>query len=532
MAAKSAQAVVHASRGRNYKKNNKQLETMFRDIVAANVYDLARQTDVDQMHNLSARTGNQVLLKREDQQRVFTFKVRGACNMIRQLSSAACKNGIIAASAGNHAQGVAVAAQHLGIKATIVMPLTTPDTKVKKVRSCGATTIMHGDSFDYAHAHATQLAAKQRMVYVPPFDHPAVIAGQGTIAMELIRQCNAGIDAVFVPVGGGGLLAGITAYIKYLKPEIRVYAVEPEDSDCLARAMEQGRRVKLATVGLFADGVAVRQIGKLPFSIVRHHIDGWIRVSTDEICAAVKDIFDDQRVMAEPSGALSLAGLKKYIAQGEHSGERLVAINSGANTNFERLGHIVERAQLGEKCEAILAVTLVEKAGSFLKFCRALKGHSISEFNYRYADGGDAHIFVGVRLKENGSSTSVAASLREKGYKVADMSNNDMAITHVRHMVGGRQSVRLAACNDERLYRCEFPERPGALLNFLISLRSAGGWNISLFHYRNHGAAYGRALLGVQVPENELPAFNRFIDTSDYSFVRENDNPAYKFFLC
>jgi len=527
-----APAVMHARRATGAAKTLRGLDSLFRQILTANVYDLARQTGVDLMPNLSERMGNQILLKREDQQPVFSFKLRGAYNMIRQLAPEQRERGIITASAGNHAQGVAIAARHLRIKAIIVMPVTTPDTKVKKVRSYGAQGIQRGDTFDDAYTHAMQLAQEQGLTYIPPFDHTDVIAGQGTVAMELLRQMGEELEAVFVPVGGGGLLAGMLAYIKYLKPRIKVYSVEPRDSACLAKAMESGKRTRLNTVGLFADGVAVRQVGKQPFAIARHLLDGWIRVSTDEICAAVKDIFDDHRVVAEPSGALALAGLKKYIESSGRKDERLVAINSGANTNFERLGHIVERAQLGERREAVLAVTLLEKAGSFLKFCRALKGHSISEFNYRYAGSRDAHIFVGVRLKEHDSSDSIAASLREQGYRVVDMSHNDLAITHVRHMVGGRQPPELAASRDEQLYRCEFPERPGALLDFLIDLRSAGGWNISLFHYRNHGAAYGRALLGLQVPQEEKALLNRFIGASGYSFVSENDNPAYKFFLC
>ena len=508
-----------------------KLDSIFRKILTANIYDLVKQTSVDVMPNLSKRMDNHILLKREDKHPVFSFKIRGAYNMMRQLNEQQRARGVITVSAGNHAQGLALAAQKLGVKATIVMPITTPDTKVRKVQSFQPNLVMKGDSWDESLKYCQQLEAEHNFTYIPPFDHPSIIAGQGTVAMELLRQVSADVDAVFIPVGGGGLLAGMLGYIKYLKPHIKVYAVEPEDADSFAQAMEKGRRIKLQSVGLFADGVAVSQTGKHPFAIARSYVDGWIRVSIDEICAAVKDIFDDHRVVAEPSGALSLAGLKHYVQTMECTGKTLVAINSGANTNFERLEHIVERAQLGEKREAILAVTLPEKPGSFLKFCRILKGYSISEFNYRYAHSKKAVVFVGVRIRDNESQSSISLSLRAKGYEVVDMSDNDMAITHVRHMVGGRPISDSSEPLNEQIFRCEFQEHPNALLNFLVNLRNAGNWNISLFHYRNHGAASGRALLGLQVPAEEMAQLKAFVAASPYNFISENDNPAYTFFL-
>lgn len=500
-------------------------------ILQARVYDIAVETPVDRARSLSRRLNNQVWLKREDLQPVFSFKIRGAYNKIVNLSDEEKKRGVICASAGNHAQGVALAATRLGIKSTIVMPQTTPEIKVKSVRNFGGKVVLHGDAFDQAAAHAMKLKDKHGFTFVHPYDDPDVIAGQGTVAMEILRQHTGELDAVFVPVGGGGLVAGVSCYIKYLRPEIKVIGVEPEDSNCLQAAMKANRRVTLPEVGLFADGVAVKQIGKETFRLAKEYVDEVITVSTDEICAAIKDLFDDTRSINEPAGALSVAGLKKYVERSKVEGAHLMAICSGANVNFDRLRHIAERAELGEQREAILAVTIPEKPGSFKRFCETLGKRSITEFNYRYACQDAAHVYVGVQISGASARDDIIQSLEKKGYGVQDLSENEMAKLHIRHMVGGRGPAQdhNGGVQNEVIYRFEFPERPGALLAFLSKLGQH--WNISLFHYRNHGAAFGRVLVGLQVPPKERPKLKRYFKELDYRHWNESENPAYHLFL-
>ncbi len=493
-------------------------------ILTVNIYDLVIETPVDEARQLSQRLDNRVLIKREDLQPVFSFKLRGAYNKMLKLSEEERKRGVVAASAGNHAQGMAMAAKKLGVKAIIVMPRTTPQIKVDAVRSRGAKVVMVGDSYDAASEHAMALVKEQGMVYIHPFDDPDVIAGQGTVGMEILRQVSEPIDAIFVAVGGGGLCAGIAAYVKYVRPEIKVIAVEPEEAACLKAAMDKKRRVRLKQVGIFADGAAVAQVGKEPFRVLRKTVDDVITVTTDEICAAIKDIFDDTRSIAEPAGALSLAGLKKYVADKGLTGKTLVAIDSGANMNFDRLRYISERTEVGEKRETILAVTIPERPGSFKAFCRVLHRRMVTEFNYRMGDPEQAHIFVGVQVESEADRQRLVAELREKQYPVEDMTDNEMAKLHIRHMVGGR-----ASATDEVVYRFEFPERPGALFNFLNKL--GGRWNISMFHYRNHGSAYGRVLVGLQVPKSQRKQVQGFLDELGYLYREETDNPAYQFFL-
>jgi threonine dehydratase len=494
-------------------------------ILNARVYEVARETPLDPAPSLSRRLGNRVLLKREDLQPVFSFKLRGAYNKMAHLSPEQRAKGVIAASAGNHAQGVALAARTLGCEALIVMPRTTPDIKVQSVRNLGAKTELYGDAFDEANAHARQLAEQSGMTFIHPYDDPEVIAGQGTIAREILHQHRGQIDAIFVPVGGGGLIAGVAAYVKYLRPEIKVVGVEPDDSYCLHAALKAGSRVVLDQVGIFADGVAVRQIGEEPFRIAREHVDEVVLVSTDEICAAIKDIFEETRSIAEPAGALGVAGVKKYVERTGARGQTFVAIDSGANTNFDRLRHVAERAELGERREALLAVTIPERPGAFRHFCETLGRRAITEFNYRYFDHGQAQVFAGVQLAggEN-ERRQLIDQLSEAGYQVVDMSENEMAKLHVRYMVGGHAGVP-----NERLLRFEFPERPGALLRFLE--RMGRQWNISLFHYRNHGAAYGRVLAGIQVPPEDEKAFQEYLAQLGYPSAEETGNPAYKLFL-
>ncbi|MDY6993381.1 MAG: threonine ammonia-lyase, biosynthetic, partial [Pseudomonadota bacterium] len=434
--------------------------------------------------------------------------------------------GVIAASAGNHAQGVALSAAHLGIPAIIVMPKTTPEIKVMAVQSRGAEAILHGSTYDDASHYAHQLVAQRQLTYIPPYDDVEVIAGQGTIGMEILHQQSQELTAIFVPVGGGGLIAGIAAYVKYLRPEIKIIGVEPEDAPSLHHALKAGKRVILDQVGIFADGVAVRQVGQLPFELAQHYVDDMLLVSTDEICAAIKDIFEETRIITEPAGALALAGLKQYIAQTQCSQQHLVTIASGANMNFSRLGYVTERTELGEQREVLIAVTIAESPGSFRQFCHALGQHVITEFNYRYADKAQAHVFVGIHLS-NGvkEKMQLLARLADKGYAVIDMTDNEMAKSHIRHMVGGHTPYIL----NEHLYRFEFPERPGALLHFLTRLGQR--WNISLFHYRNHGAAYGRVLVGIQVPPEQQAEFQNFLDQLGFPYWLETDNPAYHLFL-
>ncbi len=501
------------------------LERYVKRILQAKVYDVAKETPLSEARFLSKRLNNTIYIKREDLQPVYSFKLRGAYNAMAQLTEEQKARGVVTASAGNHAQGLAMSAKQMGVKATIVMPKITPDIKVASAKARGAKVVLKGDAFDEALKYAYQLVEEKGYTYIPPYDHPEVIAGQGTIAMEMLRQHPGDIDAIFVPVGGGGLIAGIAVYVKYLRPEIRVIGVEAEDSACLKAALDAGERVVLDQVGIFAEGVAVAQIGEEPFRIAQHFVDDVITVNTDEICAAVKDVFDDTRAVSEPSGALSLAGLKKYVQQTGAENETLICINSGANTNFDRLQHIAERAELGEQREAILAVTIPERPGSFEQFCKAVGRRMVTEFNYRYADDTDAQIFVGIQLKDTNDRKELISSLVDQGYPVIDLSDDEMAKLHIRHLGGGRNSN----IENEQLFRFEFPERPGALLNFLKNLGL--NWNISLFHYRNHGAAYGRVLIGMQVPEADKGKVAEYLDRIGYRYWDESENPAYHLFL-
>lgn len=502
-------------------------QTYIKRILDARIYDLAVETPLDAAPLLSARTENAVLLKREDLQPVFSFKVRGAYNKLLQLTAEEIDRGVIAASAGNHAQGLALASKHLGVNAIIVMPRTTPSIKVEAVKRYGAKVVLQGDTYDEASTYAKALVKEKGMIYIPPYDDPDVIAGQGTVAMELLRQHPAHIDAVFIPVGGGGLCAGMAAYIKYVRPQTKVFAVEPDDAACLKAAMEHNKRVVLPEVGIFADGVAVAQIGKETFRVIKECIDGVITVSTDEMCAAIKDIFEDTRSIAEPAGACSLAGLKKYVETRDIQGQTLVAVHSGANTNFDRLRYISERTEIGEGREAVFAVVIPEKPGSYKKFCSLLGKRAITEFNYRYSSPGQAHIFVGLQVNPyKDERRELVEMLERKGYKVKDMTDNEMAKMHIRHMVGGHAPEELS---QEVVYRFEFPERPGALFNFLDKL--AGRWNITMFHYRNHGAAFGRVLVGMQVPMEERKDVEQSLRELNYRYWEETDNEAYQFFL-
>ncbi len=501
-----------------------RLEDYVRRTLQAKVYDIAKETPLDEMRYLSRRLKNKILLKREDLQPVFSFKIRGAYNKIASLSQEDRAKGVICASAGNHAQGVALSASKLGIKGIIVMPQTTPDIKVNAVKSFGGHVVLHGDAFDEAAAYAKQLAADKGYSFIHPYDDLEVIAGQGTVAMEILRQQTQGIDAVFIPVGGGGLMAGMAAYIKYVRPDIKVIAVEPEDAACLKVAMDAQERVVLSQVGLFADGVAVAQIGEQTFKVAQHCVDEVTTCNTDEICAAIKDIFEDTRSIAEPAGALSLAGLKKYCQLEQCEQQTLIAIDSGANMNFDRLRHISERTEIGEKREAIFAVTIPEKAGSFKTFCQMLGKRNLTEFNYRYADNKEAYVFVGIQLRAGTQERlELKENLEKKGYAVLDLSDDEMAKLHIRHLVGGH-----AGLADEHLFRFEFPERPGALLNFLSRL---SGHNISLFHYRNHGAAYGRVLIGLQLGKKSKEDLLASLQAVGYPFSEESSNPAYQLFL-
>jgi len=494
-------------------------------ILTAQVYDVAVETPLDLAPTLSGRLGNRVLLKREDQQSVFSFKLRGAYNKMVRLTAAERARGVIAASAGNHAQGVALAAQTLGCAATIVMPVTTPHIKIAAVEARGAKVVLHGDSYSEAYDAALAIQRRSRATFVHPYDDPDVIAGQGTIGMEVLRQCPGPLDAIFVAIGGGGLIAGIGSYVKRVRPDVRIIGVQPEDSDAMARSLEAGRRVVLQHVGLFADGVAVKQVGKETFRLAREVVDDIVRVDTDAICAALKDVFEDTRSILEPAGALSVAGVKAWVERHRTKDRTYVAIACGANMNFDRLRFVAERAELGEAREAVLAVTIPERPGSFRKFCKLLGKRSVTEFNYRYADAAAAHLFVGVEVANRKEKERLLADLKRHRIEALDLSDNEMAKLHVRHLVGGHAPL----ARNEILYRFEFPERPGALMRFLDSM--SAGWNISLFHYRNHGADYGRVLVGMQVPSRDKAAFKAFLERLGYDHVDETANPAYRMFL-
>jgi len=494
-------------------------------ILTARVYDVAVESPLELAPNLSTRINNQLFLKREDVQDVFSFKVRGAYNKMVKLSPAALERGVVTASAGNHAQGVALAAQRLNCRATIVMPVTTPQIKLQAVEARGATVVSFGDSYDEAYAHAHEFAEKNQVTFVHPYDDPDVIAGQGTIGMEILRQHPGEIHAIFAPIGGGGLISGVAAYVKRLYPEIRIIGVEPVDADSMYQSLKKNRRVRLPRVGLFADGVAVKQVGVETFHLCRELVDEILLVDTDAICAAIKDVFEDTRAILEPSGALSIAGAKAYAKREGIRGKNLIAIASGANMNFDRLRHVSERAELGEQREAVMAVTIPEEPGSFKKFCAMLGPRSITEFNYRFAGSKEAHVFVGVSVKNREEAAKLIKDLESNGLRTEDLSDNEMAKLHIRHLVGGHaRDVK-----NEIVYRFEFPDRPGALMQFLNSM--SHHWNISLFHYRNHGADYGRVLVGMEVPPEEKADFKAFLAQLDNRYWDETQNPAYKLFL-
>jgi threonine dehydratase len=496
-------------------------------ILKARVYDVAIATPLDAAPRLSRRLGNSILFKREDLQPVFSFKIRGAYNKIAHLSETAAKRGVICSSAGNHAQGVALAAKRRGIAATIVMPQTTPQIKVQAVLDLGAEVVLHGDDYDQAYDHAMKLMGERQLAFIHPFDDPDVIAGQGTIGMEILRQCaGEQIDAIFVAIGGGGLIAGIAAYVKYLFPKIKIIGVEPDDADAMSKSVQAGKRVTLDRVGIFADGVAVRRVGEETFRLVREYVDEIILVSTDEICSAMQDIFEENRTIVEPSGALSVAGIKRYVQREQCRDRTFISINCGANMNFDRLRHVAERADIGGQREALISVEIPEVKGSFLRFCETLGRRSVTEFNYRYSDAASAQLFVGFGLTDGRREKEVVIkSLKDSGYAVHDMSDNEVAKLHVRYMIGGHAR----GLSDERLFRFEFPERPGALMKFLNAIGTR--WNITLFHYRNHGSDYGRVLVGVQIPSSESTEFDLHVRELKYVYWEETDNSAYKMFL-
>jgi threonine dehydratase len=499
-------------------------------ILTARVYDVAIESPLEPARNLSRRLHNKVLLKREDQQPVFSFKLRGAYNKMVHLTAEQLKRGVICASAGNHAQGVALSAHKLGTRAVIVMPVTTPQVKVEGVKSLGGEVVLHGESYSDAYLHACGLEKQQGLTFVHPFDDPDVIAGQGTIAMEILRQHQGPLDAVFVAIGGGGLIAGVANYIKAVRPEIKVIGVHTTDSDAMMQSVAAKKRVTLSDVGLFADGTAVKLVGEETFRVARELVDDFITVDTDAVCAAIKDVFIDTRSIVEPSGALGVAAIKQYVATNKTRGETYAAILSGANMNFDRLRFVAERAEVGEEREALFAVTIPEERGSFRRFCElvgALPGglRSVTEFNYRISDAAQAHVFVGLTTHGKGESVKIAANFNRHGFSTLDLTHDELAKEHIRHMVGGRTSL----AQDERLMRFDFPERPGALMKFLSAMRP--NWNISLFHYRNQGADYGRILVGIQVPKADNKAFREFLEALGYPYVEETDNPVYRLFL-
>jgi threonine dehydratase len=507
-------------------EGQERLQKLVRQILTSRVYEAAVETPLDEAPVLSRALGNRVLLKREDLQPIFSFKIRGAYNKIAQLTDAERQRGVIAASAGNHAQGVAYSARKLGIRAVIVMPATTPQIKVSAVAALGAEIVLHGEGYSDSAEHCARLADESRMTVVHPFDDELVIAGQGTVGDELLRQSGGRLDAVFVPVGGGGLIAGIGSYLKALRPEIRVVGVEPSDSDAMARSLEKGRRVRLDTVGIFADGVAVREVGKLTFELCRQCVDEIVRVDVDELCSAIKANYEATRSIVEPAGALGLAGLRKYVRLNRPSGKTLVAINSGANMNFERLRYVAERTQIGEQQEALFAVTIPERPGSLKRFCSEVLGdRNITEFNYRLSGRASAQIFVGISIRDGAERFAFTRRLASTGFDSIDLTENDLAKTHIRHMVGGRSSE----AGGEVLYRFWFPERPGALARFLEKMGES--WNISLFHYRMQGLDYGWVLIGLEIPAGDKTKFRMFLNQLGYRYVEETQNPAYRLFL-
>ena len=508
-------------------------------ILTARVYDVAIESPLHSAVALGKRLHNTVLLKREDQQSVRSFKLRGAYNKMAQLTPAQLKNGVICASAGNHAQGVALSASKLGSLAVIVMPTTTPQLKVDAVRALGGDVVLWGDSYSDAHQHALALQKQQDLTFVHPFDDPDVIAGQGTIAMEILRQHQGRLDAVFVAIGGGGLISGVANYIKSVRPEIKVIGVQMTDSDAMMQSVTAKKRVTLPNVGLFADGTAVKLVGEETFRITAELVDGYITVDTDAVCAAIKDVFVDTRSIVEPSGAMAVAAIKQYVATHKTKGETYVAILCGANMNFDRLRFVAERAEVGEEREALFAVTIPEERGSFRRFCELIGDlpsfgggksvapgtRNVTEFNYRISDSKQAHVFVGLTTHGKGESARIAANFGKHGFDTLDLTHDELAKEHIRHMVGGHSAL----AKDERLMRFVFPERPGALMKFLSLMRP--GWNISLFHYRNQGADYGRILVGLQVPANDTAEFDQFLETLGFPFVEETDNPVYRMFL-
>lgn len=494
-------------------------------ILTAKVYDVASETPLDPARSLSRRLGNHVLLKREDTQPVFSFKLRGAYNKMAHLPAEQLKRGVICASAGNHAQGVALGARRLGCRALIVMPVTAPRLKVDAVRALGGEVVLHGESYSDAYQHALELERAEGLAFVHPFDDPEVIAGQGTIAMEILRQHQGPIDAVFVAIGGGGLISGVAAYIKAVRPEIQVIGVQTNDSDAMLRSVKAGRRVQLPDVGLFADGTAVKLVGEETFRLARALVDDYVVVDTDAVCAAIKDVFQDTRSIMEPSGAMGVAAVKQYVERTKAKGRTFVAITCGANMNFDRLRFVAERAEVGEDREAVFAVTIPEERGSFRRFCSLIGPRAVTEFNYRISDAAQAHVFVGVAIANREESGKLARNFARHGFPTLDLTDDELAKQHVRHMVGGRSEL----AKDERLYRFIFPERPGALMRFLSSMHPE--WNISLFHYRNQGADYGRILVGIQVPRGDKKAFREFLDTLAYPCEDETDNPVYRLFL-
>nr|WP_275299834.1 threonine ammonia-lyase, biosynthetic [Achromobacter ruhlandii] len=494
-------------------------------ILTSKVYDVAVESPLESAPLLSQRMANTILLKREDTQAVFSFKLRGAYNKMANLAPAARNRGVIAASAGNHAQGVALAASRLGCRAVIVMPTTSPQVKIDAVRRLGGEVVLAGESFSDAYAHAQTLEKKEKLTFVHPFDDPDVIAGQGTVGMEILRQHPGPIDAIFVAIGGGGLIAGVAAYIKQLRPEIKIIGVQTEDSDAMLRSVRAGRRVQLNDVGLFSDGTAVKLVGAETFKLTRKYVDDFVVVDTDSICAAIKDVFQDTRSVLEPAGAMAVAGAKQYAAEHKLKDKTLVAIACGANMNFDRLRFVAERAEVGEMREAVFAVTMPEQRGSFRRFCELVGERSVTEFNYRISDSDRAHVFVGLQVSSPAEPAKIANHFRRHGFDTLDLTHDEMAKTHLRHMVGGRS----AQARDELLYRFEFPERPGALMRFLNAMNPE--WNISLFHYRNQGADYGRILIGIQVPPADKKQFRNFVADLGYPHWNETDNPAYKLFL-